>query len=350
MSMKPQLRVHVLYEHTVHPHSSSFIRLLQPLTYPLLAEFVEASHGVMYRQLDADVVIVDRFWNPDEITLEVAKDIVNEIRIAGASYIYALDDNFFDIPKSHPNCPREDQLQAVDYFLRTADMIWVTTPYLQKSFEIFNPKIQVLPNCLDERLLVRRAPNVERSPFGPDKIIIGYMGTLTHDDDLLMILPALQSVCGRHPEVEIQIIGVAGHSETHEKLRGLPIRFIQPNPGEDTYPNFMLWYTNWVSWDIAIAPLMDTDFNRAKSDIKFLDYAVIGAAGIYSDVRAYRESVIHQENGLLVSNQPDDWEDALERLLKNNRYRTKFVTNAQRYVFSTRLLKRRIPDWLEALH
>ena len=289
--MKEPLRVHVLYEHVVQPHSSGFIRLLQPLSHPSLAEHLKMTQGVLYERLDADIVIVDRLWNPYNITLMVAKDIVNEIRIAGASFIYALDDNFFDIPTTHPNPPTQDQLEAVNYFLRTADMVWVTTPYLQQCFVDFNSNIQVLPNCLDERLLVQRAPRLEPSPFEPDKKVIGYMGTLTHDDDLLMVLPALQAVCARHPEVEIQIIGVTGNVETHAKLEGLPIRYIKPIQGEETYPNFMLWFTSWVSWDIAIAPLDNTEFNRAKSDIKFLDYAAIAAAGIYSDVQAYQESV-----------------------------------------------------------
>jgi glycosyltransferase involved in cell wall biosynthesis len=303
----------------------------------------------MYEGLDADVVIVDRLWHPKKIALDIAKEIVNEIRISGASFIYALDDNFFDIPASHPRPPTRSQLQAVDYFLRTANVVWVTTPYLQECFKKYNPNIQILPNCLDESLLVRRSPSRESSPFKPEKIIIGYMGTQTHDDDLLMILPVLQTVCARHPEVEIQLIGVTGDTETHARLQDMPVRFIQPAQGEEIYPNFMLWYTSWVSWDIAIAPLQDTDFNRAKSDIKFLDYAVIGAAGIYSDVMAYRDSVIHQKNGWLTSNHPAAWEEALETLLADTGTRVALATEAQKFVFTSRILKHRVVDWLTAL-
>ena len=127
MSMKEPLRVHVLYEHVVHPHSSGFIRLIQPLTHPSLAGHLQVTRGVMYERLDADVVIVDRLWHPEQISLEVAKEIVNGIRLAGARFVYALDDNFFDIPESHPKRPSAEQLLAVDYFLTTADAVWHTS-------------------------------------------------------------------------------------------------------------------------------------------------------------------------------------------------------------------------------
>jgi glycosyltransferase involved in cell wall biosynthesis len=191
---------------------------------------------------------------------------------------------------------------------------------------------------------------VDPSPFKPDKKVIGYMGTRTHDDDLLMVLPALKAVCGRHPEVEIQIIGVAGHSETNVKIQDLPIRFIKPDQGEETYPNFMFWYTGWVSWDIAIAPLVDSKFNRAKSDIKFLDYAAVGAAGIYSDVVAYWDSVIHGEDGLLVSNHQDAWIAALEQSLVDHDLRHRLAGKAMRKLYGQRTLNQCAERWLTAIH
>ena len=303
----------------------------------------------MYGGLDTDLIIIDRYWSPHKISLDIAKDIVNEIRIAGARFIYALDDNFFDIPSDRSNSPTREQLTAVKYFLRTADMVWVTTPYLQKSFENFNEKIKILPNSLDERLLIRRAPKIAGTPFDSKKKVIGYMGTMTHDDDLLMILPALQAVCGRHPEVEIEIIGGASCSKTYQQLQDLPVRFLKPARGEDIYPNFMLWFTNWINWDIGIAPLMDTDFNRAKSDIKFLDYAAIGAPGVFSDVLAFQKSVHHQGNGWLVSNKASSWEEALEFLLEDDGHRINLAKEAQDTVFSSRILKYCATNWLEAL-
>ena len=348
--MTSPLRVHVLYEHTVHPHSSGFIRLLRPLTYPSLASTLDVSIGRTYRGIDADVVIVDRLWQPAKLTLKVAREMVNEIRVAGARFVYALDDDFFAIPEEHPNRPTSEQLQAVDYFLRTADALWVTTPYLKDRFASYNRHIEILPNCLDDRLLVRRSLHGPPPLFGRQKRVIGYMGTLTHSDDFAMILPSLEAVCARHPEVEIQIIGgIDPKTDAYARLSALPVRFLVPDSGEGVYPNFMLWYTSRISWDIALAPLVDTDFNQAKSDIKFLDYAAIGTPGIFSDVEAYRGHVVHGENGWLCSASPDAWENAIETLLQQPEMRISLASAAQKYVFTRRTLLHCAMDWLDAL-
>jgi hypothetical protein len=44
--------------------------------------------------------------------------------------------------------------------------------------------------------------------------------------------------------------------------------------------------------DIAIAPLIDNEFNSGKSNIKMLEFTAMGAAGIYSDVEPYRAANI----------------------------------------------------------
>ena len=102
---------------------------------------------------------------------------------------------------------------------------------------------------------------------------IGYMGTFTHDDDLLMILPALRKVFGRHgDEVELQILGVVGHPQTLQALQELPITYLHPGAEIVRYTSFLPWFIGNVRWDIGLAPLRDTVFNACKSDIKFLDY------------------------------------------------------------------------------
>jgi hypothetical protein len=176
------------------------------------------------------------------------------------------------------------------------------------------------------------------------------MGTRTHDDDLMLILPALRAVCERHPgKVEIQLVGVAGRAETNEALKGLPVRFTLPRAEEVEYPLFMLWFTSRVHWDIALAPLEDTLFNQCKSDIKFLDYSAIGAAGVYSRVAAYASSVQHKETGWLAENEVGAWETALEELISNDQLRMQLAQQATWYLFSRRVLLHSVQHWSAAL-
>jgi glycosyltransferase involved in cell wall biosynthesis len=174
------------------------------------------------------------------------------------------------------------------------------------------------------------------------------MGTYTHDEDLLMILPALKTVHQRHPgQIELQVIGVVRSEETKKELVELPVRYIYPQPEEHEYPLFMLWFTGHVRWDIALSPLCDTPFTRCKSDVKFLDYAAIGTAGIYSQSTAYSSTVQHKENGWIAENTTEAWVEALETLMLDHSLRLKIAQNATRYLFSERILAQRAPDWVE---
>ena len=115
------------------------------------------------------------------------------------------------------------------------------------------------------------------------------------------------------------------------------------------YPLFMLWYSSRARWDIALAPLRESQFNQCKSDIKFLDYSAIGAAGIYSHGPAYETTVRHEETGLLVDGVTEAWVDALETLLADGRYRNRLARNASEYLWGQRTLAHCAENWPRAL-
>lgn len=353
-----QRKIYILYEHgeDPRPYSPSYIRLLRPLTHPSLRKCLEVDWGLQYENQQVDAVIVDRLWRPD-ISLVLAESLVENVRRARVQLIYALDDNLLNLPARQLTLvtrgkaqPVEEHIRVVQFFLRQADGVMVPTKALRERFLGFNPNIVVVPQALDERLLIRGAPPNGHSPFSPGRKVIGYMGTLTHDDDLMMVLPALRMVWQRHrEEIEFQIVGVLGHADTLRALRGLPVRMVNPRPEETEYPLFMLWFSSRLHWHIAISPLKDTPFNRCKSDIKFLDYSAIGAAGIYSRVPAYESSVRHLETGWLAENEVGAWVEALEGLLSDDNLRIQMAQNATRYLYTERTLAHCAHCWLQAL-
>jgi hypothetical protein len=176
------------------------------------------------------------------------------------------------------------------------------------------------------------------------------MGTYTHDDDLLMILPALKEINQQQPDrVEFQFIGAILRDETRDQIEGLPVKFIRPSGEEAEYPLFMLWFTGQIHWDIALSPLRITPFNRYKSDIKFLDYCAIGAAGVFSRIAAYQSSVQDRATGILVDNQPELWFQAIDELIRNELFRMAIAREATDYLYSERVLAHHYYDWIAAL-
>ncbi|MBX2997424.1 MAG: glycosyltransferase [Caldilineaceae bacterium] len=341
-------RVLLLYEYSVVglPHSSAYLRLLRPFTHPALRERYDTTPSPLYRGEQTEIVIVDRTWRPD-VSGDLALELTESVAQSGAKLLYQLDDDLLSLPitASYTAAQRE----AVHVFARKADALLVSTPLLAERMAPLNQHISIVPNALDERLLV--APRCRHAlPFPADGITIGYMGTRTHDADLRMILPALHQF-GRlspHP-VELQIVGVALESETWAMLASLPFPARRIDPPTTEYPQFLTWFTGALHWDIALAPLVDTPFNRAKSDVKFLDYSALGAAGIYSREPVYGRSVEHGVTGWLADATTESWTEALVTLAIQPDLRRELAANAHRHLNEARILAHRHPDWIAAL-
>jgi glycosyltransferase involved in cell wall biosynthesis len=337
-----------VYEYGIdgRPHASSFVRLLRPLRHPTVRDRVELSASPDFAGGGADLVAVDRLWRPD-VSQTLAWDLVERVRDAGARLAYFLDDNLLDLRAERGDWPTGEHLAVLEVFLGEADTVVVTTEALRDRVSGLGGLTVVLPNALDERLLVGGGDGARRRE---GRRVIGYMGTRSHDADLLTVAPALRALARRHPGAfELQLVGGAARVETLEALDGVPVRVVEPEPQEAEYPLFMLWFSSRLAWDVALAPLRDTPFGRCKSDIKFLDYSAIGAAGVYSRGPAYGGSVRHEETGWLVEDEPSAWEEALDRLLGDDALRVRIAGDATRYLHAERVLARCGRRWLGAL-
>lgn len=139
---------------------------------------------------------------------------------------------------------------------------------------------------------------------------IGYHGTRAHRDDIAHLAPALSSVMTSHPDTRLEVM----------MGRHLPDALADiPNL---TSPEALPWaefqrYQATRHLQIGLAPLLDTPFNRGKSWIKFLDIAAMGGVGIYSRRAPFTEIVEHGVDGLLVGDDPREWQVAIEQLLSD---------------------------------
>lgn len=86
------------------------------------------------------------------------------------------------------------------------------------------------------------------------------------------------------------------------------------------------------NWDIGLAPLLDTVYNRCKTDNKFREYGACGIAGIYSAIPPYTASVQHEITGLLTENTEDAWYHALKRLILEEVLRKSIAGNARKWI------------------
>jgi tetratricopeptide (TPR) repeat protein len=106
-------------------------------------------------------------------------------------------------------------------------------------------------------------------------------------------------------------------------------------------------YTKFLgSLDIGLAPLLPTEYNRCRSDVKFLEYAAHGVPGIYADLEPYRETVVPGQTGLLYRTQ-EEFFQALNLLAGDALLRRRIRENAHTYVDKHRLLSDRVSERLD---
>ncbi|MDQ3123753.1 MAG: hypothetical protein M3Q14_03675 [bacterium] len=302
----------ILLDGTTHPKSSAFIRLM----CPLLEETLKKScHFTLYDQ-DAStlrpnthICIVQRTAYNNEAS---AKKILRFLNKNSIPLVIDNDDAFHVIDKSHPeHSVQSGRLRALNKLVPAAKQIWLSVPALVETYTIATGKVTVLPNTLDLQLWdTRKNRNaIPTSPNAPLKMI--YMGTATHDADMAMLLPTLQILADKYPgSFTLTVIGVAADLPELPWLE----RIYQPRNGS-IYPNFVTWFLEQGPFDVGLSPLVDSAFNRGKSDIKCLDYIAAGLLPIVSDVLPYQSKEL-DDFIVRVKNDPNAWQETLEEFIK----------------------------------
>ncbi len=105
-------------------------------------------------------------------------------------------------------------------------------------------------------------------------------------------------------------------------------------------------YSGGQRWDIFLAPLEDSLFNRCKSGLKFLEYSALGIPGVYSRLEPYAELVIHGENGFLAADL-SEWGEFLRRLILDPELRLGIGKAAKETVANQWLLDTHAAQWQE---
>ena len=344
-------RVHVLFESqdAATPNGSSYIRLLRPLSHPSNQGTVVVSHGAEMTDDDVDLVIIDRLWHGD-LAPGRQSSLLATLQRRSIPYVYSIDDNLLDLnlQPGRRQYPTAVQRNLVREFIRSAAGVIVSTSHLAQRLAPLNRKILVLPNQLDETLYSRVGKRGAGSPGG--ELVIGYMGTFSHLDDLMMIAQPLRKVLASHPrQVRLELVGVAQADELRAMFSGFDVRVLEVPGRAVPYPEFVGWMQQSMQWDFALAPLERNHFNRSKSDIKLLDYGILGIPGIFSRAPAYEETVVHDRIGLLVENSNAAWEASLERLVADPDLRASLAAAVKEYVWSSRTLAQHAAAWPAAL-
>jgi glycosyltransferase involved in cell wall biosynthesis len=279
--------------------------------------------------LAADVVVIYLV-----IDIELFR-LIEQRRRLGKPTFCEVNDYFFDV---HPwnrayKSWSDPQNQKVFTNLMSRSLaVQVSSEALAERFRRYNPSVVVFPN----HIAMLPEPRPPRQGGG---VVVGWGGSAGHLKDIQAVAPALCRWLAAHPEAQLKIMGPPSFEGFFAAAPKDRFRF-ELAGSLDHYCRFLR------TLDVGLAPLLPTDYNRCRSDVKFIEYAAHGVVGVMQRLEPYLGTVRDGENGFLVGSD-EELLAALDRLAAAPALRERVARTAHDYVRRERLLEQHVGQRLD---
>ena len=276
--------------------------------------------------------------------------------------VYDTDDDFSsaDLPAG-----AEDVLECdlIEKILGLADLVTTTTPVLAGRLAgRTRAPVRVVRNALDPAWYAVTDGGAAPGPAGaaqgpaaadaglaqgaawavaaaPGELRVVYHGAQIRLRDYLVARGAVDAVARDHPAMRrVWLGGDAKHlagvvDEVRPWVKGLPefcAALVAARP------------------DIGLAPLEDTRYNRARSELHWLEYSLAGAATIVTGLNGPGPyDVVRDGVDGLVATAPADWERHLRSLAASPSLRSELASRARERVLADYSVSSRAPEWAD---
>ena len=277
------------------------------------------------RDLHDSLILFERaFINCDS----PVNQILAKYGTQGNVLLHELDD--------HPVISK--QMLEDNYFsFRAVSAVQTSTQYLADFLREYNPYVYLFENQL-EALPERRKYNMQNN-----RVTI-FFGALNRRPAWEPLMPAINNAIRRHGD-RLYFRVVSDHG-FYQALQTEAKEFTGGTQDGSIVAPYERYTAVLHASDIALLPLNDTDFNRAKSDLKFIESAGHGAAVLASPT-VYAGTVRDGETGLIFRS-PKEFAQKLDLLIRRADLRRTLAENAYRYVAEHRLLDQHIDDYIHA--
>ncbi|WP_293776312.1 glycosyltransferase [uncultured Oxalicibacterium sp.] len=235
-----------------------------------------------------DIVILQRPITDDRIAAMHRMHAFSQ-----AFKVYELDDYLPNLPmkSAHRQDFSRDIMRQLRQGFNLTDRFVVSTQALKEAFDGMHPDIRVIENRL-QPVWWKDLQGLRRISAKPR---VGWAGGAGHAGDLELIADVVRELAN---EVEWIFFGMCP-----DKLRPY-IHEFHPGVSIHRYPQALAK----LNLDLALAPVEDNLFNQCKSNLRLLEYGVLGFPVICSDVRCYQEDDLPVTR---VKNRYIDWVNAI---------------------------------------
>ncbi|NCD17235.1 MAG: glycosyltransferase family 1 protein, partial [Actinobacteria bacterium] len=244
-------------------------------------------------------------------------DVIYSMRnIEKFKVIVDIDDNIWNTPIGNATFTdgklQAQKIVALTESVKSADYVTVSTEPLKEMLSPVNDNVVVLPNFINPEEW-----KFERKKH--DKLRIGWVWSPTHFPDMQIIQKPLEKILKKYP-VEMVMFGTEKNVFSFDTTNIKGVKYTE-------YPKAFME----EGIDISIAPLSDNDFNKAKSNIKWLESSLAGACFVGSRVYPYQKSVKQGKTGFLC-NKEASWVNTLSKLIENPSLIQEVAKNAKEQV------------------
>lgn len=300
-------------------------------------------------RVDHDIIVVQSCWEKWQL------DTLRRMRQTGATIIANVDDWLPAVAKmgksgahqfgGHFSGKRERNFVEM---LQLCDGAVTSTAWLQHKLSSAMPHkpVRVARNGLD----MDRYDQWRGKGTQSEGITLGWAGGTGHGDALARMLPDVWETMRRFPDVNFLTVGdrfpIMAQPVVPDAID--PIKMVPEFPDRVKgleWADMMFYPLNIDQIDIVLAPAMDNDFYRGKSQLRYYEAAAMGKPIIAADMY---DEVDDGRTGYRVP-EGESWRPYMANLIANPELREQMGVNALDYVTRNATIHARRAEWTMAL-
>lgn len=259
------------------------------------------------------------------------KLLVNRLRKHARALVFEFDDILM-LKRDEEGAVKESPTRERRFkrIVRAADAVVTTNEVLAELARrsATDPeRVHVLPTVIDLARWTARS-----DPGTAGRATIGWMGTASNLPSMAILKVPLVRLARRYEGLEVKV--VCEEPLAMDGVRLVHKKFLASEEVGDV-----------LSFDIAVAPLVEDPWTRGKVSTKLLAYFAAGLPVVASDVNANRLYLRDGENGFLAGTLAQ-WEERLSKLIEDPELRRSVGAKARASVERDYSLEAAVPRYL----
>lgn len=184
-----------------------------------------------------------------------------------------------------------------------ADAVLCTHDRLATMIAGFNHNVHIIPNAIPHQ----GQYDIEREPYYLTRLF--WQGSDTHKADIEILASAVHKLAPISPKIKMVMSGYVPDHEQWDHMARTYTAGLKHQYKLIPFAPVTNYYAAYAQADICLIPLVNSPFNRMKSNLKVLEAANLGLPCIVSQVHPYMDMPV------LYARYPNDWIKHIKRLV-----------------------------------